>query len=86
MKAAVFDTYVTKPDNSIMHFDIIVPDNTEFEQVQAHGQAYLNTKGLNDLSLTTKECKFCHIEETSAELEASIVARGFGIIELNNCD
>ncbi len=86
MKAAVFDTYVSKADNTIMHFDIIVPENTEFEKVQAYGKTYLNGKGLHDLALTTRECKFCHIEEASAELEASINAQGFGIIELGNCD
>lgn len=86
MKAAVFDTYVKKPDNTIMHFDIIVPDDTEFTQVQVYGKAYLGSKGINDLALTTNECKFCHIEEASAELEASITAHGFGIIELNNCE
>lgn len=86
MKAAVFDTYVNKPDNTVMHFDIIVPDNTEFEKVQAYGHAYLKAKGLNDLSLTIEECKFCHIEEASAELESSISSQGFGIIELENCD
>jgi len=26
MKVAVWDTYVTKKDGSVMHFDIIVPE------------------------------------------------------------
>lgn len=86
MKAAVFDTYVNKPNNTVMHFDIIVPEDTEFEMVQAYGKAYLSNKGLHELSLTTKECKFCHIEEASAELETSIKSKGFSIIELGNCD
>lgn len=86
MKAAVFDTYVKRPDARIMHFDIIVPDNIDFEQVQTYGKAYLKAKGLSDLALTTEECKFCHIEQASPELESSIEAQGYSIIELGNCD
>ena len=86
MKAAVFDTYVTKSDASIMHFDIVVPENTTFEVVQAYGRTYLASKGLKNLSLTTKECQFCHIEQASPELESSITTEGYAIIELGNCD
>ena len=86
MKAAVFDTYVTKPDSTVMHFDIVVPDPTAFDQVQAFGKQYLAQKGLNDLALTAKECQFCHIEEAHPALEQQMTSTGYAIIELNNCD
>ena len=85
MKASVFDTYVRKEDKSLMHFDILVPEEASFEQVQAFGKAYLEKKGLGNLSLTSKECRFCHIEEANPVLAAQLETEGHAIIELNNC-
>lgn len=63
MKVAVWDTYVTKKDGSIMHFDIIAPDHVRDEStIHAFGRAYLKTKGQENQALTAKECSFCHIE------------------------
>lgn len=86
MKAAVFDTYVQKTEETLMHFDIVVPENTDFATVQQYGKAYLVGKGLGGLSLTSRECKFCHIEQASPALEAQIVERGYAIIEMENCN
>lgn len=33
MKIAVWDTYVTKKDGTVMHFDIITPDTIKDEQI-----------------------------------------------------
>ena len=33
MQVAVWDTYVTKKDGSIMHFDIIAPDHIKNEGI-----------------------------------------------------
>lgn len=85
MKVSVFDTYVRKEDQSLMHFDILVPEDASFEQVKAYGKTYLEKKGLGGLSLTSKECRFCHIEEANPVLEAQLKASGHAIIELNNC-
>ena len=41
MKVAVYDTYVTKNNGGIMHFDIIVPDGMPYEKVLQFGKAYL---------------------------------------------
>lgn len=86
MKAAVFDTYVRKSDKSIMHFDIVVPEKTGFEQVQQIGKKYLAGKGYPDLPLTSKECRFCHIEQANPVLEDQLLTQGYSIIELHNCN
>jgi len=85
MKALVYDTYVRKTDKSIMHFDILVPEDTPFDRVQSYGKSYLKGKGLGDLALTSKECRFCHIEEANQVLEAQLLEDGHSIIELHNC-
>lgn len=85
MKASVFDTYVRKENNSLMHFDIVVPEDTPFAQVQAFGKTYLESKKQGHLSLTSKECRFCHIEEANPVLENELINKGHAIIELQNC-
>lgn len=91
MKIAVWDTYVlrrTEPGvtpGARMHFDILVPDGTPFEDVQAFGRTYLTEKGQSGQPLTTQECRFCHVEHAPLELAAAIAERGFSIIEMEGC-
>ena len=87
MKVAVWDTYVTKKDGSIMHFDIIAPDHLKDEKlIHSFGKDYLQSKNEQDQPLTSKECSFCHIEEASDEIVESIEKKGYSIIEMQNCN
>jgi hypothetical protein len=45
MRVSVYDTYVRRKDEGLMHFDIIVPENSQLESVLRFGQAYLKEKG-----------------------------------------
>lgn len=47
MKVAVWDTYVTKQDGGVMHFDIIVPAELKDEQtIFGYGFKYLSNKNV----------------------------------------
>ncbi|MGO8700769.1 MAG: DUF2024 family protein [Limisphaerales bacterium] len=72
MKVAVYDTYVVKKDGKTMHFDVIVPEGESHERVLAFGREYLKSVGQEGQTLTTRECKFCHVESASAEIERTI--------------
>ncbi|MBE8722009.1 DUF2024 family protein [Sphingobacterium pedocola] len=48
MKVAVWDTYVTKRDGQIMHFDILVEDHVVESVVYRVGARYLASKGQQD--------------------------------------
>ena len=85
MKAAVFDTYVTKKNGQVMHFDIIVKEGTNFNKVQFYGVEYLASKGQAGQALSTNECKFCHIEEATTEIQNQINTKGYYIIEMEGC-
>ncbi|SFE84735.1 DUF2024 family protein [Spirosoma endophyticum] len=86
MQVSVYDTYVTRTDGSVMHFDILVPSALTSEAtIHQYGKAYLATKGQTRQSLTTKECQFCHIEQATDEIQASISNQGFHIIEMQGC-
>lgn len=87
MKVAVWDTYVDKRDGSVMHFDIIAPVETDDkEQIYNYGREYLKTKGQEGQPLTSKECRFCHIEALKPEWEESIRQKGYSIVEMENCE
>lgn len=87
MKIAVFDTYVTKRNGSLMHFDILVPEGeNDQENIHSFGKMYLKEKNQDGQPLTSKECSFCHIEQASADVEADIVAKGYSIIEMEGCN
>ena len=87
MKVAVWDTYVTKKDGSVMHFDIIAPvETSDKEQIYHYGREYLKMKGQDGQPLTSKECLFCHVEELKPEGEEDIRHKGYAIVEMENCD
>lgn len=86
MKVAVWDTYVTRKDGKIMHFDILVNENDKAEQVFEYGKNYLKTVSQEGQVLTSKECKFCHIDKAPEAIENQILKNGFSIIEMENCN
>ncbi len=87
MTIAVFDTYVTRPDGRVMHFDILVPDaGRNLEQVLEFGRRYLAAKDLPAQILRTEACRFCHVEQASAAVQQAVDRDGFAILELGNCD
>ncbi|MEZ4722377.1 MAG: DUF2024 family protein [Flavobacteriales bacterium] len=86
MQVAVWDTYVTRKDGLVMHFDIIAPTATKDPQViHEYGKQYLETKGQDGQVLTSNECRFCHIESVKPEWEDSINQKGYFIFEMQNC-
>ncbi|MEX2411076.1 MAG: DUF2024 family protein [Candidatus Paceibacterota bacterium] len=87
MKVSVWDTWVTRKDGSMMHFDIIAPEEIKDASViHEYGKSYLHTKGQNGQPVTSKECRFCHVETVQPGWEKSIRSKGYFIIEMENCE
>ncbi|PKP48736.1 MAG: DUF2024 domain-containing protein [Bacteroidetes bacterium HGW-Bacteroidetes-12] len=86
MQVAVWDTYVTRKNGKIMHFDIIAPVAIKDATIiHNFGKAYLKTKNEETQPLTAKECQFCHIESVNPAWEEEILTKGYYIIEMQNC-
>lgn len=86
MKVAVWDTYVSKTDGKVMHFDIIAPDHIKDEKIIYNfGKEYLQSKQQANQPLSAKECSFCHIEQATPEIQQSIQEKGYYILEMQNC-
>lgn len=87
MQVAVWDTYVTKKDGTVMHFDIIAPKEiVKTDLIYNFGKDYLKRKGQENQDLSSKECSFCHIETVLPQWEAEINEKGYTIIEMENCN
>ncbi|WP_020536879.1 DUF2024 family protein [Lewinella cohaerens] len=85
-KVNVWDTYVTKKDGNIMHFDIIAPVKImDTNTIYNYGKEYLKTKGQADQPLASKQCRLCHIETLRPEWEDEIAEKGYFIIEMEGC-
>lgn len=86
MQVAVWDTYVTKKDGTVMHFDIIAPAKIiDRAVIYDYGLEYLKEKGQEGQPLTSKECRFCHVEPVRPTWEESINDKSYFIIEMENC-
>lgn len=69
-----------------MHFDILAPDDVKDTTViYNYGKEYLVEKGQEGQPLTSKECRFCHVETLRPSWEADIMTKGYCIIEMENC-
>lgn len=87
MQVAVWDTYVTKKNGAIMHFDIIVPSAiTDSNVIYSYGKEYLTTQGQEEQNLHSEACRFCHIESVKPHWEVSIKQKGYFIYEMENCE
>lgn len=85
MKVSVFDTYVQKKDGGLMHFDVIVPQEIKLEQAIEFGKQYLKSAGQEGQPLTSRECRFCHVENASPEVQEAIQEKGYYILEMEGC-
>lgn len=86
MRVAVWDTYVQKKDGTVMHFDIIAPQEVQdAEVIYGFGKTYLASKGQSGQPLTAQQCKFCHIEEVKPQWQDEIQEKGYFIFEMENC-
>ncbi|MCK0189860.1 DUF2024 family protein [Arenibacter sp. F20364] len=86
MKISVWDTYVTRKDGTIMHFDILVPNNLEDEHtIFNYGREFLTGKPFNTKGISSTQCSFCHMEQANDAISAAINKRGYYIIEMENC-
>ncbi len=85
MECAVYDTYVTKKDGKIMHFDVIVEASVPHEKAIEYGTQYLETAGQQGQKMTQEECQFCHIQEAPGFVEKAIEEKGYYIQKMEGC-
>jgi len=80
----VFDTYIKSKDGHVMHFDVIT-DKNNIENAIMFAKEWLNRVEEEDAVVTTKECRFCHTQSVSEEIEIEIMTNGYFIAKMEGC-
>lgn len=78
----VFDTWV-KASGQLLHFDVMTRDEATALRL---ANAYVAAQGHRDVSVTTQECRFCHVEPLvmfSAQQQREFQASGGFIVPLS---
>lgn len=85
MKIAVYDTYYTSASGHLMHFDVLVEDETPENVALDHARTWLNEIGENGENLQQERCRYCHSENASDDLTKHIREHGFYILQMEGC-
>ena len=86
-EVAVCDTYVTRKDGRVMHFDIIAPSSQrDTAVIHGYGRTLLESKSQGGQPLAAKQCRFCHVRDLLPLWEDNIRRQGYFILEMENCD
>jgi len=80
----VFDTYVKSKNGHTMHFDVIT-DKNDTEKAITFAREWLKSIGETDVKVTTEECRFCHTQSVSEEIEIEIMTNGYFIAKMEGC-
>lgn len=80
----VFDTYVKSKDGHTMHFDVIT-DKNDTQKAISFAKQWLKTIGEESSAVTTNECKFCHTQSVSEDMEIEIMTNGYFIAKMDGC-
>ena len=85
MEVDVFDTYATRSDGGMVHFDMVVPSGTDPSAAYEYAIQWLNSVGLSSAELKQSRCNFCHTVSASEKVASDIEADGFHIIRMEGC-
>jgi Domain of unknown function (DUF2024) len=84
MKVAIWDTYIKTASGSVIHIDIVVPEEMKNEEtIYDYGKTYLKSIAETG-EIDADYCQYCHIEEPTAEMVNDINNTGFSIIRLED--
>jgi heterodisulfide reductase subunit B len=80
----VFDTYVKSKNGHVVHFDVIT-DKNDTEKAIVFAKEWLKSIEEKDAKVTTEECRFCHTQSVSEEIEIEIMTNGYFIAKMEGC-
>ena len=66
------------------HFDVITDKNDTASAI-SFAKEWLKSIKENNALVTTKECKFCHSETVSEDIEIEIMTNGYFIVKMEGC-
>ncbi len=85
MVVDVYDTYAKSANGAVVHFDVVVPAQTNAETAYRFACQWLDSVGLGDAELKQSRCRFCHSENAGPVVVSDIERDGFHIIRMEGC-
>lgn len=80
MKVAVWDTYVLLKDQTTLHFDVFTSEEMKDpSRVYSFAKQFLTVHHYDFYEINSQNCQFCHVEDTTEELQNAIVSQGYAI-------
>ena len=84
MNVAIWDTYIKRANGSVIHIDIVVPEEVKSEAtIYSYGQVYLSSIA-EEGEIDSDYCQYCHVEEPTTQMVNDINNKGFSIIRLED--
>lgn len=84
MNIDVYDTYVRTAEGDILHFDILLPSG-EGKKAGQYAQEWLQNIGRIPSGISQENCRFCHTETATPEVQRQIREHGYFIIQMEGC-
>ena len=85
MKIDVYDSYATRLDGQLMHFDVFVESRSSAQQALEYGRQWLERIGESKAGLQQSRCNFCHTELANPEVQNAIARQGYFILQMEGC-
>lgn len=84
MDIHVYDTYVKAKDGHTMHFDVFTAVKDDQKAIE-FAKKWLTSIGEGEALVTSKECRFCHIQGASDQVIEAINKDGYFIYKMEGC-
>jgi len=79
MNIDIYDTYVRTAEGYLLHFDILLP-NGEGSKATQYANEWLNSIGKTVEEISLENCRYCHTEIATPEIQQQIRERRYFII------
>lgn len=85
MEVEIHDTYVKNKKGKTMHFDVVVEKGKGNAYAVESGKKWLESIDEKDAVITSKECTYCHTQDTQTKIIDEIKDKGYSIITMEGC-
>jgi len=84
MNIDVHDTYARTVEGDLLHFDVLVEQGAG-KQALRYAEEWLKGIRREANNINQENCRFCHTETATPEIQKDIDVQGFFIIQMEGC-
>lgn len=84
MNVDVYDTHAHTTDGQVLHFDVLLPSGSG-ERALEYAREWLQSIGIGIDRITLDQCRFCHSEAATPEVQRQLESKGYFILQMEGC-